>query len=1735
MSLTIAIARRHHRPEIARGVVWAQDLMRIVFFGSPHCNAAGRVDFDWHGPGDALLVELRLAGVADGRSVRVEAWTNVDHNDAPWAYSARSMTWQGDRDGIAHYSVQLAVHRVGTYRVAARVTDDGGASYLWTTEQGFSDLVFRPRDPALDRLDIEVLSVPNLNACDDGLPGTLADLMGSGSPLEDGAFTLRWLAEQGKNTLWLLPVFPGSAAAKVHPDDVMGSPYAPVDFFSVRPELAARARGLVGEAAQQAAREEFLAFVDAAHALGLRVILDLALNHVGHGFRFRDLFCSTDTRGRERRVLRDNDFSQLELDDTQRADLQQRLDDARVPPHLEHLAPWMFGAVDGFPAGARQVDRIAPGGWFEWPDARQLNHGRRRLDFHRFEDADPTHAQRQVRAWLIRVLRYWAVDMRVDGFRLDHLAGLPPDFVEQACNLVQADVDRNRPGTRILFIGEDYDTAGVTQHLVDLLQADWLATWIHDSSPQVLEQIVDSPWFCHLLGLSNHDMDRPLRRLGTNLERTRALVSLLHLVGGPVMDVAGDDLGEDERMQVRRLERVPALRHITRQGRQHAQVMRQLRQLRREQPVLHGVRRAWLRTSDGTAHPQLLAMVRHSEGGEGDPLLVVANLDPRAPHRARFALDVETMHTLVSVSQFSVQSLFDSVEVVTSREPGNTPPVVTGSILALHLQPLQVQVWALKSAASRCGDANHPSSPRTTVAFTCRATTGARVELCGDFPQWDQPWPMQETESGTYRCQLDLAPGVYRYRFRVDGRTWLDDEHAATVDRSEGVANAVLVVSGSASPLFFAPDPRHLQRQEGRVVVQLVHEGATPPRHLWLHPGHSEVSTGRAQTVPLRCVHRVGERALLRAELTLDGSDRPWQLSVDRHQGPRFSLPRPDDHLAHAPTWARAAVFYGIFVDRWHTGAGSTPDARFSARSAPSTASTYYGGDLDGVTEHLNALVQLGVDALVLTPLQPSPTPHRYDATDLLCIDPLLGGEAALQRLLEAAHTRELRVVVDLSVTHVNQAHPAFQDLLQQQQRSAYRDWFHVQKFPVLAGDARTVRLYPTRPELPVLNLESGPAREHALAAALHLVELGVDGLRLDNMGDASASFWAELRSRARALNPELLLLGEVVSDRPHRFAQERGADLVTDFGHREAMLAFFGRAELDAATFWQQSVRARFGMGPFDPSFFLLFVDNHDTGRFVSRVGFHDRLRLALAYLLFRPEPLWLTYGTELGMCCDTPSPTLDDAWPDRQPMPEQDSPPTRTAQLIREFSAMRHSLEPWQQGELVLRRALGSLLVLERRSDRGTVRGYFNVGDDGLVVDDLPASAVCVVAVNTDSTHGSGVLAPRAAAIYWTGGEIPSQIAHRTRSTSVDDPARSSPRNEGTESTLSPVDAAFRAGRVDEVPLPARFYLNLTERCGLRCGHCLTRAPERTRDGTARDMSAAVVEALAPHLVHAHYVGFPHAGEPLLAPQLEPMLRALHQARGGEPTVVHLLTNGQKLDLERFAKLCELGVNSWSFSVDGLSARSHDVLRQGSHIERLLPLLCELADWRRQHRSETRLGIAWTVAASNLDEVEALVRFSAEIGLDWLKLEEMFAHNALSAREAAIPPEQLAAALHRAQVLAAELGLSLLDHTRTPELYNCLVDGDPVLAAFSRGDDRINRMAINPCRLPWELCCVEPDGSLKPVSFDHPVAGNILDQDLQKIWNGVVCADARRLAIRRRICHSLPLCARDPGPSGW
>jgi hypothetical protein len=313
------------------------------------------------------------------------------------------------------------------------------------------------------------------------------------------------------------------------------------------------------------------------------------------------------------------------------------------------------------------------------------------------------------------------------------------------------------------------------------------------------------------------------------------------------------------------------------------------------------------------------------------------------------------------------------------------------------------------------------------IKFKWQGAPGQTCELFGDVCDWTRPVPMEETTPGIYECHLSLNPGVYRYKFRVNHEHWVTDACAAK-DPTEGYNNSLLVVGGSEPPVFFAPDRGHLAvYEDGNIVIHMETDDCEA----------APISIdGKALQEEYRG-ERHGRRFSVFRSTIHPATDTMPILQVGAY---RTRLPKPRSTLGQPPAWAKHAVFYAIVIDRWRRGSKSLPDNRLSPHDTPSTNEIFYGGDLWGVAEGLDYLSKLGVDAVIITPVQSAPSPHRYDGLNLMEIEPSIGGEKAFDNLITETHRLGLKLVVDISLTHVHEDHPFFQSVLSEQQASPYCD-----------------------------------------------------------------------------------------------------------------------------------------------------------------------------------------------------------------------------------------------------------------------------------------------------------------------------------------------------------------------------------------------------------------------------------------------------------------------------------------------------------------------------------------------------------------------------------------------------------------------------------------------------------------------------------------------------------------------
>lgn len=250
------------------------------------------------------------------------------------------------------------------------------------------------------------------------------------------------------------------------------------------------------------------------------------------------------------------------------------------------------------------------------------------------------------------------------------------------------------------------------------------------------------------------------------------------------------------------------------------------------------------------------------------------------------------------------------------------------------------------------------------------------------------------------------------------------------------------------------------------------------------------------------------------------------------------------------PGWAAGTVLYQIFPDRFARSAAAdsreAPDWAIPAEwddevalDPPARSQQFFGGDLDGITLHLEHLEMLGVSAIYLTPVFAGRSNHRYDASNFDAVDPLLGGDDALVRLVEAAHARGLRVLGDLTSNHSGDAHEWF-GAAHRHPEAIESDFYYW-----LDEEQETYASWLGVPSLPKFNWNSPELRrrfidgENSVVAKWLKPPFALDGWRIDvaNMTgrfsdeDLNGVVRRTIRQTMIDVNPDTLLVAESTND----------------------------------------------------------------------------------------------------------------------------------------------------------------------------------------------------------------------------------------------------------------------------------------------------------------------------------------------------------------------------------------------------------------------------------------------------------------------------------------------------------------------------------------------------------------------------------------------------------------------------
>jgi len=361
---------------------------------------------------------------------------------------------------------------------------------------------------------------------------------------------------------------------------------------------------------------------------------------------------------------------------------------------------------------------------------------------------------------------------------------------------------------------------------------------------------------------------------------------------------------------------------------------------------------------------------------------------------------------------------------------------------------------------------------------------------------------------------------------------------------------------------------------------------------------------------------------------------------------PTLAPPPTDTPLPPTPTpppenlaWWDNSVFYEVFVRSFYDSNG---DGK---------------GDLQGLIQKLNYLEELGVTGLWLMPVFESPSYHGYDVIDYLTVNPDYGTNADLQQLIDEAHRRGIRVIVDLVLNHTSDQHSWFVDSASGLDAER-RDWYiWSETDPGYLGPWGQQVWHPKNDAyyyglfwggMPDLNLENPDVSAELYDVARFWLDgVGVDGFRLDaarhyvEEGDtmshtpATHDWLRGFYTFTKDVNPEALTVGEIwdVSDLVATYVGDQ-VDLAFEFSLAKAILLSVNEGRVTPLESAMKEAQRLYPEGGY-----ATFLTNHDQNRVMDEFSQDlGKAKLAATVLLTLPGVPFVYYGEEIGMTGSKP-----------------------------------------------------------------------------------------------------------------------------------------------------------------------------------------------------------------------------------------------------------------------------------------------------------------------------------------------------------------------------------------------------------------------------------------------------------------------------------------------------------------
>ncbi len=321
---------------------------------------------------------------------------------------------------------------------------------------------------------------------------------------------------------------------------------------------------------------------------------------------------------------------------------------------------------------------------------------------------------------------------------------------------------------------------------------------------------------------------------------------------------------------------------------------------------------------------------------------------------------------------------------------------------------------------------------------------------------------------------------------------------------------------------------------------------------------------------------------------------------------------------------------------------------------------SFYGGDLAGVVSKLDYLSDLGIDVLYFNPLWQAKSNHKYDSSDYKSIDPHFGTADDMKKLVQLSHARGIKVILDVAFNHTGETFWAFRDSVEKGTDSPYWKWYDWYKWPLpnpLPIDFKPKDYYQCwwgikdMPDLnydlsrhhpaenAIRNIEAAvpnmPLVEYIMdAVRWWLLEIGIDGFRLDVPDEVPFWFWELFRSQVKQCKPDAWIVGEIWHDAV-KWVNHLYFDSVMNYAYFKNPVTEFFLLRLINQEEFVQKIESGLTLYPFHALQAMMnLLGSHDTYRiFELSHGDVCAVKMAIVFQMCFIGAPHVYYGDEIAM----------------------------------------------------------------------------------------------------------------------------------------------------------------------------------------------------------------------------------------------------------------------------------------------------------------------------------------------------------------------------------------------------------------------------------------------------------------------------------------------------------------------